>query len=132
MYTDPIGTSLTPKVQVSMPTRTSEAGGDKVEIKLPGQKTQVNTNKSANHEVHVEERKASEEDVIRAIESANKNFIAYDRKFEFSIHEATKQIMVKVIDASNGEIIRELPSEKVLDLVASLWEAAGIIVDRKV
>ena len=79
-----------------------------------------------------EERKYTEDELIDKIESANKQFIAYDRRFEFSIHEKTKQIMVKVIDVTTDEIIREIPPEKILDLVASIWEVAGIIVDERV
>jgi flagellar protein FlaG len=75
-----------------------------------------------------EERKYTEDELIDKIESANKQFIAYDRRFEFSIHEKTKQIMVKVIDVTTDEI----PPEKILDLVASIWEVAGIIVDERV
>jgi len=81
---------------------------------------------------HVEDKKFTEEDVIGAIQKANKNFVAYDRRFEFSIHESTKQIMVKVIDVTTDEVIRELPPEKVLDMVAAIWEVVGIIVDRKI
>ena len=79
-----------------------------------------------------EERKYTEDELINSIESANKQFIAYDRRFEFSIHEKTKQIMVKVIDATTDETIREIPPEKILDLVAAIWEAAGIIVDERI
>ena len=78
-----------------------------------------------------EDRKMTEE-AIKLIEKTNKEFIVYDRKFEFSIHEATKQIMVKIIDVNTDEVIREIPPEKILDIVASIWEVAGIIVDRKI
>ena len=81
---------------------------------------------------HVEEKKYSEEEVIKFIEKANSEFVAYDRKFEFSIHEKTKQIMVKILDSTTNEVIKELPPEKVLDIVAGLWEVAGIIVDKKI
>lgn len=68
-------------------------------------------------------------EVIQAIEKANKHIRSYDRKLEFSIHEATKKIMVKVINTEDDSIIREIPSEKVLDMVAHLWEVAGLLVD---
>ncbi|NLY86102.1 MAG: flagellar protein FlaG [Tissierellia bacterium] len=80
----------------------------------------------------VEEKRITEEEAIRLIEKANKEFIVYDRRFEFSIHETTKQIMVKIIDVNTEEVIRELPPEKILDIVAAIWEVAGIIVDRKI
>jgi flagellar protein FlaG len=74
---------------------------------------------------------ANEREVIVAIENANKHFKLYDRRLEFSIHEKTKEIMVKVINTEDDTIIREIPSEKILDMVAKLWEMAGIFVDEK-
>ncbi|NMB27019.1 MAG: flagellar protein FlaG [Tissierellia bacterium] len=80
----------------------------------------------------LEQKRYTEDELIRSIESANKQFVAYDRRFEFSIHEKTKHIMVKVIDVTTDEIIREIPPEKILDLVAAIWEISGIIVDERV
>lgn len=76
--------------------------------------------------------KYTEEELIDAIESANDELVIYDRRFEFSIHDKTKHIMVKVLDSSTDEVIREIPPEKILDLVGSLWEIAGIIIDEKI
>ncbi len=73
----------------------------------------------------------SEKEVIQAIEQANKHIRTYDRRLEFSIHELTKQIMVKVIDTNDDSVIREIPSEKVLDMVGHMWEVAGILVDER-
>lgn len=94
--------------------------------KLPNQM------KTVEEKRPVEEKRITEEEAIRLIEKANKEFIVYDRRFEFSIHETTKQIMVKIIDVNTEEVIRELPPEKILDIVAAIWEVAGIIVDRKI
>ncbi|HEY9062151.1 MAG TPA: flagellar protein FlaG [Pseudobacteroides sp.] len=73
----------------------------------------------------------SDKVVIEAIEKANKAILGSNRSFEFSIHEKTKAIMVKVIDNETHEVIREIPSEKILDMVANLWEVAGIMVDER-
>ena len=40
--------------------------------------------------------------------------------------------MVKVLNKENGELIREIPPEKTLDLVANMMEIAGILIDEKV
>lgn len=82
-------------------------------------------------QVQPEEKQVSEHEVIQAIEKANKHIRSFDRRLEFSIHDATKQIIVKVIDTENDNIIREIPSEKILDMVAHLWEMAGLLVDEK-
>lgn len=72
-----------------------------------------------------------EKTVINAIEKANKKLEGIQSELEFSIHEKTKQIMVKVLDKSTKEIIREIPSEKILDMVAAMCEGAGLFVDEK-
>lgn len=87
-----------------------------------------------NNKVTIQEtikKEVNEHEVIQAIEKANKHIKTYDRRLEFSIHETTKQIMVKVINTDNDTVIREIPSEKILDMVAHLWEVAGILVDEK-
>lgn len=83
-------------------------------------------------EVSDQQVPVGEKELIKAIEKANKAIIGPDIMFKFSIHEGTKQIMVKVINEETGEIIREIPPEKILNMVAKMWELAGIIVDEKV
>jgi len=106
-------------------------------IPMVGEKNTANQDRNIGNmnknQVNItQDGKYREDEIIDAIESANKKFVAYDRKFEFSIHEKTKQIMVKVIDANTDEVVREIPPEKILDLVASIWEISGIIVDEKI
>ena len=102
------------------------------EKKVSNEKSEFPKQKRPEDIKNIEDKKYSEEEVIDFIEKANDQFVAYDRKFEFSIHEKTKQIMVKILDSTTNEVIKELPPEKVLDIVAGLWEVAGIIVDRKI
>ncbi len=73
----------------------------------------------------------SERVVIEAIQKANKAISGGNRRFEFSIHEKTNEIVVKVFDTDTNELIREIPNEKVLDMVAKMCEMAGILVDER-
>ena len=73
----------------------------------------------------------SDKIMVDAIEKANKAIAGANRKIEYSIHEKTKEIMVKVINTETNEIIREIPSPKILDMVANMWEKAGILVDER-
>ena len=50
---------------------------------------------------------------------------------EFSIHEASGEIMVTVMDGSTGEVIREVPPSEILDLAAKLEEMVGLMFDQK-
>lgn len=73
----------------------------------------------------------SEKIIIDTIEKANKAAEGVKTSFQFSIHKQTHQIMVKILNKETKEVIREIPPEKILDMVAKMWEMAGIIVDEK-
>ena len=90
------------------------------------------TKESNQKEYAQNKRVLHEKDVFKAIEMANISLELPQTMFEFSIHEKTREIMVKVIDEGTGEVIREIPPEKILDMVAKMWEIAGILVDEKV
>jgi flagellar protein FlaG len=77
------------------------------------------------------DRTISDKAVQDAISRVNKAISGSNRQFEISIHQKTKQIMVKVIDTDTKEVIREIPPEKLLDMVAQMWEMAGILVDER-
>lgn len=72
------------------------------------------------------------EHLIRNIERAMKVLEGPQTTLEISIHERTHDIMVKVLNKETGELIREIPPEKTLDIVAKMMEIAGILVDKKV
>lgn len=74
----------------------------------------------------------AEEQLIRTIEQAVKSLQGPQTTLEISIHEKTHDIMVKVLNKDTGELIREVPPEKTLDLVAKMMEIAGILVDEKI
>lgn len=70
--------------------------------------------------------------LIRNIDRAIKALEGPSTSLEISVHEKTHAIMVKVINKETGQLIREIPPEKTLDLVAKMMEIAGILVDERV
>ena len=67
----------------------------------------------------------------KAISDANKILLGYNRQFEYSVHEVTNDVMIKIIDSDTKEVLKEIPPKKNLDAIAKMWELAGIIVDEK-
>jgi flagellar protein FlaG len=51
---------------------------------------------------------------------------------KFSKHSETGRTMIKVMDKQNEKLIREIPSEEVLNLAAKIEEMIGILFDKKV
>lgn len=54
-----------------------------------------------------------------------------NKGLEFSVDEDSGRDVIKVIDKTSGDTVRQYPSEEVLDLVASLSDAAGTFVNVK-
>lgn len=73
----------------------------------------------------------SDEQLVKAIERAIQAMKGKETSLEFSVHDKTKQIAVKVVDSNTGEVLKEIPPEKSLDYLAKLWEMAGIFVDER-
>ena len=69
---------------------------------------------------------------MKAIELAVKALEGPSTMFEMKVHEKTNAIVVKVLNKETGEVIREIPPEKTLDLVAKMMEFAGLLVDERV
>jgi len=108
------------------------------QISNPGEKPKGHvadavSKREANPTVEEFERALGKEDFERVIDSLkNMSTELTSTRLEFSIHDETKRIMVRVHDKATDEFISEIPPEKFLDLLAGLWKQAGLIVDEKV
>jgi flagellar protein FlaG len=75
---------------------------------------------------------ASGQQIKSAISQANSKLRSPHRtRCEFSYHEETKRVSIKVLDNDTQEVIREIPPEETLEMVQKMWELAGLIVDEK-
>jgi len=119
--TDAIGVATLKSIDANISVRDTIGSGTNVKSAIDKQMT----------EFEKRELPISEKAVIDAIERANNAISIANRKFEFSIHEKTKQIMVKVINTDTNEVVREIPPEKILDILAGMMELAGLIVDER-
>ena len=57
--------------------------------------------------------------------------IMHNVDFQFSVHKASGQMMVTVIDESTGKVVREIPQSEILELAAKMDEMVGMIFDKK-
>lgn len=76
-------------------------------------------------------QEVSKEKVESALRDINTKIRPTHTECQFSYHEETKRISIKVLDQDSGEVIREIPPEKTLDMIARTLELAGILVDEK-
>ncbi len=72
------------------------------------------------------------EEVERATEKLNRLMGLIERRLKFEIHDKSHRVMVKIIDEKSGEVLREVPPKKILDMLSSFAEFVGVLVDKKV
>ncbi len=75
------------------------------------------------------DQQATNEQIRKAVEKLNKNMA--NSEAVFGIHEDTNRVTIKIIDKGTKEVLKELPPEKTLDMIAKVWEMAGILIDEK-
>jgi len=73
----------------------------------------------------------SPDKVKEAINEINKKIRPTNTQCEFKYHEKTNRISITVRDRETDEVIKEIPPEKTLDMIAKSLELAGILVDEK-
>ncbi|MGG4216672.1 flagellar protein FlaG [Paenibacillus jamilae] len=104
-----------------------EAPSD-AEINYPAVQDVVHT---TNRGSTAQKQKTHEEAVLE-LQKAIDAIQGPQKTFEISVHEKTHAIMIKVMNKETGDLIREVPPEKILDIAARMMEIAGIIIDKKV
>lgn len=122
-------------IQISGITDTHVKSVSKVEpVKLHKIDPNVRPDKTMEHKNNSdkEEKEYTKEEVERAVNSTNRLLNdEHKTQYKFEIHEGTGRVMVNLVDTKTKEVIKEIPPEKILDLVANIWERIGILVDER-
>ena len=69
------------------------------------------------------------ESLRKAVDEINKN--AKNSEVVFGVHDATNRVTIKIVDRDTKKVLKEYPPEKTLDMIAKVWEMAGLMVDEK-
>ena len=69
--------------------------------------------------------------IRKAVNDINKSAAGDQSEAIFGIHDKTNRVTIKIVDKKTKEVIKEFPPEKTLDMIAKVWEMAGIMVDER-
>lgn len=100
-----------------------------VKVAEPDRKDGQGRSQDGSENGTAREQQPTTEQIKKAIENLNKNLS--NSEAVFGIHEATNRVTIKIVDKESKEVIKELPPEKTLDMIAKAWELAGILVDER-
>ena len=121
----PVQKTVVEDTEVTTPEKVSAYDATTVKVA----ETEKQDSQSGQENSYSNQQQANNEKIRKAVEQLNKNMSHSEAVFGF--HDATNRVTIKIIDKDTKEVIKELPPEKTLDMIAKVWEMAGILVDEK-
>jgi len=108
-----------------------EASDNSGSSKSDSQSGSLNYTKGREHLEATEEQIQADNEKIKKAISEMTNNAKSSAEAVFGIHEKTNRVTIKMIDKETKKVIKEFPPEETLDMIAKVWEIAGIMVDEK-
>lgn len=78
-----------------------------------------------------EAQQPSRKELDAAVKKINESMPPSARSLEFSVDDESKQTVVKVIDLSTKEVVRQIPTAEALEIAKSLDKAMGRLISQK-
>jgi len=70
----------------------------------------------------------SRDDVSAAVSKLNEAMLSSSQSLKFEIDDDTRQVVVKIIDQSTQEILRQMPTEEALHMAKSIDKLQGLLI----
>jgi len=134
MALEPINSVMTSQAAVVSPVSTAKTAMEYTDVSIADSEPKVdNTTKVVENtegkSSEFQDREPSREQLHKAVEEINKKMANSEAVYGF--HDETNRVTIKIIDKDTKKVIKELPPEKTLDMIARVWEMAGLLVDEK-
>lgn len=71
------------------------------------------------------------EEVAQAVTQGNRAMAALSASLSFEVDAATNTTVVKVIDTSDNHVLRQIPSQEMLDIARALDKLQGLLLRDK-
>lgn len=99
---------------------------------------QARANEMSNAQVQTEEpvpqtekTEASRQQLEEAVKAVNDFLKPINNALQFNIDDETGKTIVKVVDATTNELIRQFPSEEMLSIAKAIDQMKGLLIQQK-
>lgn len=90
----------------------------------------VNSPKPITKEEKLNENE--KEKVAKVVDSLNDFLTPSHTSLKFEFHEKLNEYYVTLVDDNTQEVVKEIPSKKMLDVYAAMTEFIGLMIDKKI
>ena len=118
--------------QAKVETASNAAASDdlmKKTIQIDTKETDKNDKDGNRDDSQAQQTISENSQISKAVDEINKK--AHNSEAVFGIHDATNRVTIKIVDKDTKKVLKEYPPEKTLDMIAKVWEMAGLLVDQK-
>lgn len=141
MVIEPLGSVMSVQAQTVQKTEPVQPAAGSTEANLQAEKMSApdattmivdqaqGKEDGTSNDTQYQNQQPSNDQIKQAVEKLNKSMT--NSEAIFGIHEATNRVTIKIVDKDSKKVIKELPPEKTLDMIAKVWEMAGILVDER-
>lgn len=121
-------------MNVQMPKALSGDAGT-APVPLPGGASRaagaVPANPAPTASTPSQTQKPSSEQIQQAVENLKRITQPIAQNLQFSVNQGTGETVIRVVDSSTNEVIRQIPSEEVLSLARELDKLSGLLLKQK-
>ena len=115
--------------QASQPKVTETEAATKEKAVAEPIKVNIDDSESGNNINNNNTKDVSSEQIKKTLAEINKRMM--NTACQYGIHEGTGRVTIKIVDKETRDVIKEIPAEETLELIAKAWELAGIMVDKR-
>lgn len=118
--------------QAKVETASNAAASDdlmKKTIQIDTKETDKNGKDGNRDDSQAQQTISENSQIKKAVDEINKK--AHNSEAVFGIHDATNRVTIKIVDKDTKKVLKEYQPEKTLDMIAKVWEMAGLLVDKK-
>ena len=118
--------------QAKVETASNAAASDdlmKKTIQIDTKETDKNGKDGNRDDSQAQQTISENSQIKKAVDEINKK--AQNSEAVYGIHDATNRDTIKKVNKDKKKVLKEYPPEKTLDMIAKVWEMAGLLVDKK-
>lgn len=117
---------------VSMPVAQAMVRQDKQKVAVPPVPSNTESEGSAlDSKAMLQREGISREQASKYVQQVQARFDKMGTNLQFSIDNSSADVVVKITDKGSGDLIRQFPSEAILQLRNKLDDLVGILFDGK-
>lgn len=100
-------------------------------LEVPEGQSPQSPNEALRNDQRKKPTDLTENQAAKMTDEMNQFMAKLNTDIQFTVHEKTNRLMLQVVDKKNGEVLKEIPSQEMLDLIARISDYVGVLLDKK-